>query len=453
MATSGNIERKVIFGLVAIFMISVMSSWFMMVSLHRVYSADHWVMDYNSKGLIQSERLRYYAESMISNTRGFLFTGDRSMFLPKMYEARAEFHKLFSNIYQDELLGQSALSKKKSILSKIEAIELQYEAILNQALRMRESRADINKIRKFLLSKGQFLREALNDSLDQLVLLERSYLVNAKEDANRIESKIQKTLGFVIAVSILVLLGFVFFIVRLTRESKNLLDKERKAVRSRDDILAIVSHDLKNPLSSIDLNAQLLLRSENAATKKFGMMIEKSSTTMRSLIQDLLDHTKLEAGHLSLDLKEYELNLILADAKVVLEPLALQKAIRLEFELLDKTICIFCDRQGLLRIISNLVGNAIKFTREGGRIKVRAFPDPKALVIEVSDTGPGITPEEIPHLFDRYWQAKQTARQGTGLGLAIVKGLVEAHGGRIWVKSQIGEGSVFSFTLPWIKGK
>jgi signal transduction histidine kinase len=113
---------------------------------------------------------------------------------------------------------------------------------------------------------------------------------------------------------------------------------------------------------------------------------------------------------------------------------------------------VLCDRDRILQVFANLIGNAIKFTPRGGEIFVGAQPEAAVSAIEarfwIKDTGPGIPVENIPHVFDRYWQARSTAKLGTGLGLSIAKGIVEAHGGRIWVESEIGKGACFAFTLP-----
>jgi signal transduction histidine kinase len=128
--------------------------------------------------------------------------------------------------------------------------------------------------------------------------------------------------------------------------------------------------------------------------------------------------------------------------------MARQKKVRLERELPSEPFEIHCDRGRVLQVFGNLIGNAIKFTPEGGAIKLRAEQRGEEALFSVADTGPGIAPDELPHVFDRYWQAKETACLGTGLGLSIAGGLVEAHGGRIWVESTPGQGATFFFTIP-----
>jgi signal transduction histidine kinase len=128
--------------------------------------------------------------------------------------------------------------------------------------------------------------------------------------------------------------------------------------------------------------------------------------------------------------------------------LAVRKAIQLEINIHPKTVRVFCDRARIVQVLSNLLGNAIKFANENCQIGVEVTTQPDATKFCVWDTGPGISVEHLPHLFDRYWQAKETSSLGTGLGLYIVKTLIEAHGGRVWVESELGKGSRFFFTLP-----
>jgi PAS domain S-box-containing protein len=234
-----------------------------------------------------------------------------------------------------------------------------------------------------------------------------------------------------------------------------LLFKEaQEAISVRDDVVGVVSHDLRNPLNTIQLTASLLLnacddrRSENV---KWLEIIQRSAQQMNAMIGDLLDLSSLEAGLFSLSQQDHDLAAVIEEACATLEPLAQAKPLRLECQLDDAISTVWIDANQILRVISNLVGNAIKFTPEGGRILIRAEPTADAVCISVADTGPGIPPEQLAHVFDRYWQARQGDRRGTGLGLAIARGIVEAHGGRIWAESEPGRGATVCFTVPRVR--
>jgi signal transduction histidine kinase len=168
---------------------------------------------------------------------------------------------------------------------------------------------------------------------------------------------------------------------------------------------------------------------------------------MNRLIQDLLDHVRLQAGRLSLDVEDVSVDTIIQDAEETFRPLADQRHVHFETTPGDG-VCVRADRTRVSQIVGNLIGNAIKFTPEQGIVKLRATPDDKQVVFQVVDDGPGIPPDHISRLFDNFWQARKSDRRGVGLGLAIAKELVEAHGGKIWVESSVDHGSTFSFSLP-----
>jgi signal transduction histidine kinase len=169
---------------------------------------------------------------------------------------------------------------------------------------------------------------------------------------------------------------------------------------------------------------------------------------MNRLIQDLLDITLIESERLELEPTRICVRSLLEEAIALQRPLAAVAEIDVALDLADDVPDIRGDQHRLLQVLENLVGNAIKFTPAGGRITIGAARDGQATVFRISDTGSGMRPDELPHVFDRFWQARKRSRDGAGLGLPITKGIVEAHGGRIWVESTLGRGTSFFFTVP-----
>jgi PAS domain S-box-containing protein len=223
------------------------------------------------------------------------------------------------------------------------------------------------------------------------------------------------------------------------------------AVRTRDDVLSIVSHDLRNPLSVIDMCAATLtekLPPGDADARDLVATIESSTEWMNRLIEDLLDVARMEAGRLRLDREPHDLLLVLSDAVMRVEPLIREKSITLREEFPEHLPQAYVDARRIVQVVENLVSNAVKHTSAGGEICVRAESQAGEVRIAVRDTGSGIPPENLPHLFDRFWQARGARRGGAGLGLSIAKGIVESHGGRIWVESVVGAGSTFTFAIP-----
>jgi signal transduction histidine kinase len=166
------------------------------------------------------------------------------------------------------------------------------------------------------------------------------------------------------------------------------------------------------------------------------------------MIQDLLDVKRMESGRLTTDLRPEDPAVLINDTIDMLRPLAAGSTIRLEPDIEENLPLVLADSARVQQVLSNLVGNAVKFTPRDGRITVCAERLESEVRFAVIDTGPGIPTEQLPHIFGRFWQAKTSDSRGIGLGLAIAKGIVEAHNGRIWVESHVGLGSTFYFTLP-----
>jgi signal transduction histidine kinase len=152
-----------------------------------------------------------------------------------------------------------------------------------------------------------------------------------------------------------------------------------------------------------------------------------------------------------LQLRELDARDLLTHAKEMCEYTADDMGVQLEVRLADEGLRVWADAERVIQVLGNLAGNAVKFAGPGGRVTLGAVGKGRGAVFSVADTGPGIPPDEVTHLFDRFWQARTNDRRGVGLGLTIARGIVEAHGGRIWVESQLGEGSTFFFTLPGVR--
>jgi PAS domain S-box-containing protein len=224
------------------------------------------------------------------------------------------------------------------------------------------------------------------------------------------------------------------------------------ATAIRDEVLSIVSHDLRNPLNTILMSAGFLIEisppDERRASAKQLEIIRRQADRMQRLIQDLLDVTRIEAGRLPLELDRVDPRSLLIETLESFQALAAQQQVRLQSEARDDLPPLLVDRDRVLQVFGNLVGNALRFTPAGGTVTLRADRRARKLEFCVTDTGQGIDPDELPRVFERFYQVRQTRRSGAGLGLAIARGIVEAHGGTIRVESEAGVGSTFCFTLP-----
>lgn len=244
-------------------------------------------------------------------------------------------------------------------------------------------------------------------------------------------------------------------VIELARRAALLVDnarlyvEARDAARARDELVAMVSHDLRNPtqtiLAACDLLDGVASRSDDIA--RTAAIIRRAAGRLQHFAGDLLDVARIENGALKIDRQPLEVSALLGDACSHVEAVATSCGVQIERLVPDGLPHVLGDRMRLLQVVVNLLGNALKYVGHGGRVIVKAERHPSCIRIAVDDTGRGIAEEQLVRVFDRFWQADGT-HQGVGLGLAIAKGIVEAHGGTIGVKSAIGVGSTFWFTLP-----
>jgi light-regulated signal transduction histidine kinase (bacteriophytochrome) len=231
-------------------------------------------------------------------------------------------------------------------------------------------------------------------------------------------------------------------------------DEARRATRARDDLLAVVTHDLSNPLCAVLASATSLVRIATATEGldpglvKAGDRILRSARRMEALLRDLRDVDRIDARRFEIEARAEQVDRIVEEAIDLMKPLADQKRIALRRGEIAADLRVNADRDRILQVFSNLVGNAVKFTPAGGSIDLAARLQGAEVTFDVRDSGPGIAPQNLPHIFERGWHAPAVEGGSTGLGLYICKGIIEAHGGKIMVASQLGAGSTFSFTLP-----
>jgi len=223
----------------------------------------------------------------------------------------------------------------------------------------------------------------------------------------------------------------------------------QRDVRARDDVLGVVAHDLQNPLNVISMAANMLLQrvADQTARRPIERIVRSVQRATR-LLRDLLDVSAIEEGHFAIERRRLDPTALILSALESQQSLAADASVITATDLSPALPPIDADEERLLEVLENLIGNAIKFTSPGGTISVGASCESSELKIWVADNGSGIPAEQLPHIFDRFWQAKRADRRGTGLGLTICKGIVEAHDGRIWAESSVGKGTTLYFTLP-----
>lgn len=237
----------------------------------------------------------------------------------------------------------------------------------------------------------------------------------------------------------------------LALDNAHLYESAQRAIRSRNEVLGIVSHDLRSPLHTIVATLSVLddsMPERRADIRHLFDILQRTTGQINHLIEDLLDVSRMESMHFTVDPRESSAAAIITEACETLRPLAAEKDIVISTDVRGDLPPVAADPPEVVRVIGNLLGNAIKFSPDGAAIAVRARVVDGEIRISVHDEGPGIPADQLPFVFEHFWQGRQNDRRGSGLGLAIARGIVEAHGGRIWVDSAVNDGSTFTFSLP-----
>ncbi len=448
---SWGFEIKILFIFTLLFVGVFLTAWKYAINLRQAISASNSATQVDSRALIEIEHMRNLVESQISDSRSFFLLGSAAL----LEESRKE--KLS---FQESLLGferQFNLTEVPEIIKSINALEHQQQEIFDQAMKYREKHTEPKIVGQFYQSKMSSIRTHINQALDEMLRLHKEELErvksNAKEAALGAETQVPRDMTWLTGAISFLFLGMIFLVLRLLSERKKqlaerlrLYEEALKANHARDEILVAVAHDLNEPLSMIVNTAENMANASDQTDKI--QAIKTSVAVIDSHIKDIVDQAKADQKSLTLRLDQLAVDVVLDDARLLLQSLAKQRDIRLQIETVNPPTLAFFDRERVLRILSNLVGNAIKFSPKHSKVVVKVRSDQQFVYISVIDSGSGIPEKQLPMLFDDFWQARDTADQGAGVGLAVVKTIVEAHGGLVRVESQLGRGSTFTFSLP-----
>jgi signal transduction histidine kinase len=385
-------------------------------------------------------RVRLTAEQLVAAGRGYLLTGHA--------DERAHVAKRDAEL--ERALGALQARSRAGLSARIEQVEqtaTEYARVLAKAVEQRGQGEQISEVfENDVVPRRASLEAAVNDLTD----LEQEELTAVSEGTAHAERTVG--LATLTACVFAITIGLVLALIT-SRRLAGQFDREQAdkaaatdAALSRKELLDVVSHDLRSPLSAIVLGLELL-RAEHGDAR-YVNVIAHSAERMQRLVNDLLDASKAEVAQLELARSKCEPGAIVDRVVEQFADLAKAAGVRLRAECsVDGTIDV--DRERIIQILANLVGNAIKFTKSGDEIVVSATRAGERVAFGVSDMGPGIPDAEQAGVFEAYRQGSQTShRGGVGLGLYICKKLVEAHGGRIGVRSAAGKGSTFWFELP-----
>lgn len=392
-----------------------------------------------------AERLRWSGEVIVSTERGYLISAD-SAFLTNLDEAQSNFDRGLRSLTLDAADARSA-----ALVAEVQNDATQFrgrhEALMN-AVRTDDVRTMARRFETELVP----LQKRLGGSLRRLIEYKETALDSVYDQVSGERARLRIWLNVLVVILTLASLAIAAYVAtrlgRSYRKEQEALETSRKALAARDEIMGVVAHDLRTPLASISMRAELMLETtELGAIRKHAGSIVSVTGRMADLIRSMLDVTTIESGHFTVMPEPCAVDGLLEETTDMFGELARPKRITLERSpiLMEK---VNADRERVLQVLANLVGNAIKFTPVGGRVELTATRLDSGVCFSVSDSGPGIATADLPHVFDRFWKHESPGKKGTGLGLFIAKGIVEAHGGHIWVENRQGDGTTFRFTLP-----
>jgi signal transduction histidine kinase len=395
--------------------------------------------------LTNAYRAELAAERMVAVGRGYLLAPDPDA-LGKFREAEAQ---LAASLDALDDAGLSAHERK--LLARTERSAGRYRTMFDEAI---EAHQDAGRPPTAMLRDELIpTREALGAQLAELVDHKRQQQAAARGAARRMDAQIFAFMGAAgtagVLVSVLLAWGFTRHLGDIYAREQDAATRAARAAAAREDLLGVVAHDLRSPLGAIALKATLIERNTaETSTRRHAESIATIAARTEAFIQRLLDAASIDAGRLSVSPRRSAVADVLAATMETFGALAAQQNVTVVLELGRGDLGFWGDPERIGQVLSNLVGNALKFTPPGGRITIRAVESGFHTRMEVRDTGPGIAAQYLPRVFDRFWKADAEGRKGTGLGLYIARGIVEKHRGRIWVESRVGAGSAFIFELP-----
>lgn len=393
-----------------------------------------------------AERMRWQSTLQVAAARAFIITAD------PVFRRREQEASDALQLIQRDLQRSEEDARANKLLTDVSRAAAAYDRAQSDLFAMRaafsESSQIIRKFERELLP----LRRSVDAAIDRYLSRQHALLFSAY---SAIENKQARTQGVAIATIVLAGVlagGLVSFmsraLARMYHRERAALERAEAAVGARDEMLGIVAHDLRTPLSAITMRAALLGEARDAeGVRRHAGFIESVATRMEHLIATLLDVASMDAGKLSIARAHTPVEPVMRDTVSMFAP-AVRESIAIECSVREAGLAFDGDRERVLEVLSNLVGNAVKFTPKAGTIRLAADREGDFILFSISDTGPGIEPEHLPHVFDRFWKQDGPTSKGTGLGLFISKSIIEAHGGRIWAESRLGAGATFQFTLP-----
>jgi len=477
-----SVITRLTIGFLALLAATMSVSVYAIIQLNRFNKATTHMLDVSDQMIVYKERLSNALLSQVLYEKKYTISVDADLYR-RFLSAGEDFSR-----YVDEAISLADTPDSKEILANIKSRHSRYRALFGEETKYLESRrtyrSDWYKAEK---------EKAVENVLEELNNLEGYVAENTKDRIKGLTEAGTKALKAAMAMAIFSLIFGIAIAAGITRSITGPLSVMKKKTQEisrgifegslslssppeigelarafnlmcerlaemdkmKSDFFSLMAHELRTPLSSIKAGIALLEKDEGCREgqrrERVLAILTEECNRLIGLVNSLLDLSRMEAGMISFDFAPGEVRPLIERAIGEIEPLAAVKKIRCEFDGVDRSPSVMMDNERILQVLRNLLGNAVKFTPEGGRIKISSRPAPGGLEVSVSDSGPGIPEEDRAAIFNKYQQAAAGVHNrtgGTGLGLAIAKHVVDAHGGRIWVESRSERGSTFTFFLP-----
>lgn len=477
-----NIFSRLIIGYLAVFVPVIAVSVYSIFQLQQFSTITGSIIDTSNRTIEYEKKLADSLFSQVRYERKYILIKDDSLY-DQFLLAKIDFDR-----YLDEAMSLANTSQKRGLFRVIKNYHNHYQSLFDREVEY--LRADKHYPQK---QYRQEKEKALGGIMDGLKKLRADNQQDTYDKIRKLGDAGSRTsrLGVVMVVAAL-FCGIIiaFFITRsivkplrrvinktrdissgvfkgdlnlssppemgeLARSFNFMCDKLRALDRMKSDFFSSMSHELRTPLASIKEGTNLLLEGIAGETtekqKRLLTIIAEESNRLIDLVNSLLDLSKMEAGMMTFAFVDTDIDQLINKAVLEIEPLCLAKSIKLELNRVPDLPSIKIDSERILQVLRNVIGNAMKFTPNGGKVFLSSRLVNGNIEIKVSDTGPGIPEENLTTIFDRFQQASvlgSSEIKGTGLGLAIVKHIITAHGGMVWAESSLGKGSSFVFLLP-----
>lgn len=432
-------------GFAAVILLLTLGMAFAIRSIEQVTDRHRLQVQAEAYEIALVERLRWSGELLVSVGRGYLISGTPEQ-LRNLRAAQDDFDDAVSALEDRDLSPAGT-----SLIDEVARAAASFRETQDRLLRARRPDtldAVVERFETELLPARMELRGALERLVGHKTATGEESYAEAEAQRARLMGWTYGLLGALVIGCVGVAWYAARRLARMYRREADARDTAHRALRARDELTGIMAHDLRSPLGAITIRADLLRDgATDDHTRAQAGSISNIASRMALLIKSMLDVTVIEAGQLPVHQERCDVDGLVREVVDMFSTLAASKRIALEARVPERGLSVQADRGRILQVLSNLLENAIKFTPREGHVTLSAERTGEDATFAVSDTGPGIAEDHLPHVFDRYWKHYARSTKGTGLGLFIAKSIVDAHGGRLWAESPPGRGATFRFTL------